>query len=100
MELKDVKMIDILLKLKYRKINKDTIITRNGDFTIEIKYIKIPKCTEITICENVSDYFLYPNDKDDRYDTVHYQCVEGNLIPIFTVVSDEDYIRNRLKVEI
>lgn len=72
----------------------------NNNITIEIKYIEIGNFTEITFCENIADYFLYPNDKDNRYDVLHYQCVEGNLIPIFTVVSDEDYIKNRLKVEI
>lgn len=95
MELKNVKMIDLLLKLKYREIEENVLITTNNNLTILINYEKVQNFTEVTIQENIPGV-----TKEYDCNSIHYQCVDGNLIPIFTVVSDEDYIKNRLKVEI
>lgn len=89
------KIIDLLTKLKYRKVKDNVLMTTNKTFTIFIYYENISKLTEVTVYENIPGVL-------NQYDCnqVFYQCIDGNLLSEFTVISNEDYLINRLEVEI
>lgn len=92
MELRKGKIIDLLTKLKYREVEPNTISTTNGIFTIFIVFDEVANLTEVTVYENYS--------KPNNYNTVLYENIDGNLLSEFTVISNEDYLINKLEVEI
>ena len=89
----DDRLLGALMKLKYRKINDNFIISNNRDLIAVIKYFESSDITQIRVYEKLPSNFVNVSD-------IKINTLKGNRLGQFAAISDEDYILNRLEVEI
>lgn len=80
-------ILNMLTKLKFRKMGRNCIYTGNNGLFIRIFYDNdVINSTNITI-----------EELDRKICDLYY---EGNILNKFTVISDVDYIKQRIQIEI